>query len=203
MTLEGIIQFYTGTTCVHCGHRTPPHDGALLSVRASLREAIMSLVAEKDAELERLRAENEKLRGELRCGFCGAKSAPIDDQWSEIARLRRLANIFTAWNCGPTVKHDDELDWDQLMLAEERWWREARGEFDEKAFVESLLAECRAAKASKCPGCAKGAEPMLLDEHGTFTSVSGLPGRPGHAVDDFWWYCDQYAARAARAKEGE
>ena len=44
-----------------------------------------------------------------------------------------------------------------------------------------------------CPGCAEGEKPVLLDKHGTLASISGLPGHPGHAVNDEWWYCEDYA----------
>ena len=29
-----------------------------------------------------------------------------------------------------------------------------------------------------------------IDEHGTFSGVSGRPGRPGHAAGDAHWYCE-------------
>jgi len=47
-----------------------------------------------------------------------------------------------------------------------------------------------------CPSCERGDTPIMLDEHGTRSEVSGEPGRPGHAIDDYWWYCDQYEPKA-------
>jgi len=55
----------------------------------------------------------------------------------------------------------------------------------------ALLGEGRQGPAA-CPGCLRE-DPVLLDEDGTFAEISGLPGRFGHAVDDYWWYCDQYS----------
>lgn len=43
-----------------------------------------------------------------------------------------------------------------------------------------------------CPGCGEGLAPVLLDEDGTLVSVSGKPGRWGHAQDDYWWFCAWY-----------
>jgi len=43
-----------------------------------------------------------------------------------------------------------------------------------------------------CPGCARGDEPVMLDEDGTRCSVSGEPGRLGHGVDDRFWFCDDH-----------
>jgi len=44
-----------------------------------------------------------------------------------------------------------------------------------------------------CPGCARGDEPVLLDEDGTRCSISGNPGRLGHGVDDRFWFCGDHA----------
>ena len=43
-----------------------------------------------------------------------------------------------------------------------------------------------------CPGCARGEEPVMLDEDGTKCSISGRPGRLGHGVDDRFWFCDDH-----------
>jgi len=43
-----------------------------------------------------------------------------------------------------------------------------------------------------CPGCARGDEPVMLDEDGTKCSISGNPGRLGHGVDDRFWFCDDH-----------
>lgn len=40
-----------------------------------------------------------------------------------------------------------------------------------------------------CPDCAAGLPLYSLDEHGTLAEVSGLPGRPGHSLDDAHWFC--------------
>ena len=45
----------------------------------------------------------------------------------------------------------------------------------------------------QCPRIAKDMTPVLLDRDGTLASVSGRPGEPGHAVDDYWWFCEDYA----------
>lgn len=52
-----------------------------------------------------------------------------------------------------------------------------------------------------CQGCRKGMTPVILDAHGTLSRVSGLPGRPGHAVDEYWWYCDPPHDRFERDPE--
>ena len=54
-----------------------------------------------------------------------------------------------------------------------------------------------------CPGCAKGDTPELMDEGGTFSRVSGRPGRLGHGVDDYFWFCDDDYYRPLTADERE
>jgi hypothetical protein len=52
-----------------------------------------------------------------------------------------------------------------------------------------------------CPNCKSGApERVMLDESGTLCSVSGKPGRWGHAWDDYHWYCDEAGAIARNEK---
>jgi hypothetical protein len=43
-----------------------------------------------------------------------------------------------------------------------------------------------------CPWCKRGDNPVILDRDGTLSLVSGLPGKPGHAFDDYSWHCDHY-----------
>lgn len=65
----------------------------------------------------------------------------------------------------------------------------------------AALATDRAAREpvpepiAECPGCQQGDPPRLLDEDGTLVSLSGNPGRWGHAHDDYYWFCAQYMAR--------
>lgn len=56
-----------------------------------------------------------------------------------------------------------------------------------------------------CPGCARGDVPVMLDEDGTFCSVSGEPGRLGHGVDDRFFFCADYseAQEPERSKYNE
>lgn len=42
----------------------------------------------------------------------------------------------------------------------------------------------------RCPSCRAGQRAMLLDNDGVLASVSGKPGRPGHALSDYHWFCD-------------
>lgn len=42
---------------------------------------------------------------------------------------------------------------------------------------------------NKCPHCEKGWQPVLLDEDGVLTSISGKIGKMSHAFDDYWWDC--------------
>jgi hypothetical protein len=50
-----------------------------------------------------------------------------------------------------------------------------------------------------CLGCARGEEPVMLDEDGTKCSVSGNPGRLGHGIDDRFWFCEDHAPTAQPA----
>jgi hypothetical protein len=47
-----------------------------------------------------------------------------------------------------------------------------------------------------CPGCSEGEAPVLLDEDGTLSSVSGNPGRPGHGADDCYWFCEDFVGES-------
>lgn len=54
-----------------------------------------------------------------------------------------------------------------------------------------------------CPGCERGETPALLDADGTLSSISGRPGKPGHGIDDFYWFCSDYKSAAREAIGGE
>jgi hypothetical protein len=59
------------------------------------------------------------------------------------------------------------------------------------AELEGQMAEHVRLLRELCPYCQEGRlEQVMLDENGTLCSVSGEPGRLGHAWDDFWFYCD-------------
>jgi hypothetical protein len=70
------------------------------------------------------------------------------------------------------------------------WWPSVEARV--VRFLPFLEDQGRRQVRGLCPGCLVGDAPVLLDEHGTLASVSGLPGRPGHAIDDYWWHCHQY-----------
>lgn len=60
--------------------------------------------------------------------------------------------------------------------------------------VEAALAK---PVPCNCPRISDYGEPVMLDEDGTLASISGEPGRPGHAVDAYYWFCEDYANAGA------
>lgn len=41
----------------------------------------------------------------------------------------------------------------------------------------------------ECHSCLNGDKPKIIDEDGTYSSVSGKPGLPGHALGDAYTHC--------------
>ena len=44
----------------------------------------------------------------------------------------------------------------------------------------------------KCPECEKENAPIIIDEDGTLSKISGKTGLPGHAIGDFYFHCIHY-----------
>jgi len=75
---------------------------------------------------------------------------------------------------------DDEPEEDADNLDYMRGWQDAK--------TDSVDPRSK----RPCPGCSKGDAPVLLDEDGTLSSLSGNPGRPGHGADDAYWFCEDF-----------
>lgn len=164
--------------------RAQAAEGALHLLRER-HAATLVLVEAAEREVERLRA----------CRVCGARgpSAMCDcENYTKGYRagVEAAANLHET--IAPFCQHEPSIGAGAMGAVIQ--YRDA---------IRALAPEPAAPAHGPCPGCAKGEVPLLLDEHGTFSHVSGLPGRLGHAVDDFWWFCDAYTKPAAPASVSE
>lgn len=47
-------------------------------------------------------------------------------------------------------------------------------------------------KPRRCKGCADGLATLMLDDDGVRTDISGRPGVPSHAVEEYYWPCTKW-----------
>ncbi len=117
------------------------------------------------------------------------------------------------------VKLVELIEWKRLAKELERLraaiteWAEAKAAvatMEPKAWTERIVAaetELERLRAlnpeeKKCRWCREGMEAVVIDEDGTLSSISGKPGRTGHAHDDYFWFCEDAIRQAKLDAEG-